>query len=167
MGLEKMFPIIKEIRDKELREKVEKCYKIAFEKSKINNIEEMPFTLLIQNAYSFVKHVNNVAEMAYEIGKLRNDVDTDILLAGALLHDIGKLVEYEEKDGKFIKSETGKYIRHPVIGAFFAIEAGLDEKVVNIIVSHSKEGEMVKRCNEAIIVHHCDFIDFEIARGEK
>lgn len=167
MDLEEMFPIIKEISDHEIKERVKKCYEIAFSRSRINNIEKMPFTLLVSNAYSFIEHVNNVARMAYEIGKIRNDVDNDILIAGSLLHDVGKLIEYEEREGKFFKSEIGKYIRHPVIGGFLAMEAGLDEKIVNIIVSHSHEGEFVKRCNEAIIVHHCDFIDFEIARGEK
>lgn len=167
MDLEEMFPVIKEIGNQEIREKVKKCYEIAFRRSRIKNIEKMPFTLLISNAYPFIEHVNNVSRMAYGIGKTRNDVDNDVLVAGALLHDVGKLIEYEERDGKFVKSEMGKYVRHPVIGAFLAMEAGLDERVVNIIVSHSHEGDFVKRCNEAIIVHHCDFIDFEIARGEK
>jgi hypothetical protein len=31
-------------------------------------------------------------------------------------------------------------------------------------VAHSKEGESVKRIPEAILIHHCDFIDFEIAK---
>ncbi|MCD6448177.1 MAG: HDIG domain-containing protein [Thermoplasmata archaeon] len=167
MDLEVVFPLLKEIRDEELREKVKKCYEIAMERGGWNNLEEIPFTLLVQDAYSYVKHVNNVAKMAYEIGRVRGDLDMDILIAGALLHDVGKLLEYEKRDGKVVKSDFGKYIRHPVSGAAIAMEVGLDEKIVNIIAAHSKEGEFVERCKEAIVIHHCDFIDFEIVRGEK
>jgi len=167
MDLEVMFPLLKEIRDEELREKVKKCYEIAMERGGWDNLEEIPFTLLVQNAYSYVKHVNNVAEMAYEIGRVRGDLDMDILIAGALLHDVGKLLEYEKREGEVVKSGFGKYIRHPVSGAAIAMEVGLDERIVNIIAAHSKEGEFVERCKEAIVIHHCDFIDFEIVRGEK
>jgi len=167
MDLEETFPLIKEIKSEEIKNKVKKCYEIAMERGKWENLEEIPFTLLLSDAYSYVKHVNNVAKMAYEIGKVRQDVNIDVLLAGALLHDIGKLLEYEKRDGKVVKSEFGKYVRHPISGAFLAMEVGLDDKIVNVISAHSKEGEMVERCNEAIIVHHCDFIDFEIARGRK
>ena len=166
MDLEKMFPLIKEIKNDDIRNKVKKCIQIAIRRGKWDNLEDIPFTLSIENAYNFIKHVNNVTEMAYEIGKLRNDIDMDVLIAGAILHDIGKLLEYEKKDGQFKKSKLGRYIRHPAIGAALAMEVGLDERIINIIMAHSKEGELVKRCNEAIIVHHCDFIDFEIARGE-
>lgn len=167
MELEAVFPLLKEIKNEEIKEKVKKCYEIAMERGKWENLEEMPFTLLIPNAYSYVKHVNSVAKMAYEIGKVRDDVDMDVLIAGAILHDVGKLLEYEKKDGRVVKSKLGRYLRHPVSGAALAMEVGLDDKIINVIAAHSKEGEMVERCNEAIIIHHCDFIDFEIARGEK
>ncbi len=164
--LEDTFPIIKEIKDEELREKVEKCFLLAMERGGWNSLYEVPFTLTFEGSYDFVKHVNNVANMAYQVGKTRDDVDMDILIAGALLHDVGKLIEYEKRDGKVVKSEFGRYMRHPAIGAAMAMELGMDMKIVNIIMAHSKEGEMVERCNEAIIVHHCDFIDFEIAKNE-
>lgn len=171
MDLREVFPMIEKIEDEEIRKKVERCYELAMERGGWKDLEEIPFTLNIQNAYSYVKHVNSVARMAYEVGKTREDVDMDALLAGALLHDVGKLLEYEEKNGRVVKSSIGKYVRHPVLGTALAMEAGIgenerEEKILNVICAHSKEGELVKRCNEAIIVHHCDFVDFEIARGE-
>jgi len=166
MDLEQELPLIKEIRNEEIKEKVKKCYEIAMKRSRWKSLEEIPFTLLIKNAYSYKEHVNNVTKMAYEVGKIKN-LSLDVLLAGALLHDIGKLLEYEKKEGKTKKSSMGKYIRHPAIGAALAIEVGLDEKLVNIIYAHSKEGEHVERCEEAIVIHHCDFIDFEIAKVRK
>ena len=128
MDLEEAFPLIKEIKSEEVKNKVKKCYEIAMERGKWENLEEIPFTLLLSDAYSYVKHVNNVAKMAYEIGKVRQDVNIDVLLAGALLHDIGKLLEYEKRDGKVVKSEFGKYV----------------QEVIETIYLSSKKGQVIK-----------------------
>lgn len=167
MKLEEVFPLINEIYNKTLREQVKKCYAIAMERGGWQTLDNIPFTLLVPNAYPYVRHVNNVTTMAYTIGKNRDDLDLDILIAGALLHDVGKLLEYEEKNGVVLLSKNGKYLRHPISGACIASEVGLDIRVINIIAAHSKEGDLVERCNEAIVIHHCDFIDFEILKGKK
>ena len=167
MDLEKIFPLMSEIKNENVREKVNKCITIAMERGGWDNLDDIPFTLLVSNVYSYVKHVNNVTSMAFKIGQVRSDVDMDVLISGGLLHDVGKLLEYAKEGDKIVKSQLGKYLRHPVSGAALAMEIGLNQKIVNVIVAHSKEGEMVERCNEAIIIHHCDFIDFEIVKGKK
>jgi putative nucleotidyltransferase with HDIG domain len=161
---EEIFPLIKEIKDDVLREKVIKCWEVAMERGGWKDIHEIPFTLLLPDAGNFVDHVNRVAEMAYAVGKTRKDVNMDLLIAGAILHDIGKLLEYKKYGDEIRKSQMGKIIRHPVSGAALASEVGLGDEVVSIIASHSKEGEFVERLPEAVIVHHCDFIDFDIAK---
>ena len=93
------------------------------------------------------------------------DINGDFLIAGALLHDVGKLMEYELRNGKVVKSEYGKQFRHPVSGSNLARDCGLPDGVVHIIYAHSHEGNNIKRSPEAIIVHHCDFIDFEIKKS--
>ena len=70
-----------------------------------------------------------------------------------------------EVDGKFVKSAYGKLVRHPVSGYGLALEAGLPLEVAHIIAAHSKEGEFIQRSKEAIVINHCDFIDFDIARS--
>jgi len=42
----------------------------------------------------------------------------------------------------------------------------LPYQISHIIAAHSKEGEFVTRIPEAVIIHHCDFIDFHIEKGE-
>lgn len=166
-GLEEMFPLIKEIKDDDFRAKVIECWKLAMKRGGWENLDGIPFTLLLPDAGNFVDHVNRVAEMAYAIGRVRKDVNMDLLIAGAVLHDVGKLLEYERFGNEVKKSRMGKIVRHPVSGAALASEVGLGDEVVSIIASHSKEGEFVERLPEAVIVHHCDFIDFDIARGRK
>jgi hypothetical protein len=58
-------------------------------------------------------------------------------------------------------------MRHPESGAKLAEECDLPKEVVHIIAAHSHEGDSMNRTPEAIIIHHCDFIDFEIKKTMK
>lgn len=164
---EDLFPLLTDIEDNALREKVVACWQLAMEEGGWNDLDDIPFTLLLPQAGSFVDHVNRVTAMASAVGKERGDVDMDLVIAGALLHDVGKLLEYTRINGEVKKSPQGRIIRHPVSGAALAHAVGLSDKVISIIAAHSKEGEFVERIPEGIIVHHCDFIDFHIARGKQ
>ena len=93
------------------------------------------------------------------------NINQDDLIAGALLHDVGKLLEYELIDGNAVKSEYGKVFRHPVSGSKLAWQCGLPDEIVHIIYAHSHEGDNLKRSPETIIVNHSDFIDFEIRKS--
>jgi len=130
-----------------------------------DEIESIPFTLLISTDKSLVEHTRIITRMAMAVADERKDLDMDKVIAGALLHDVGKLLEYERRDGRVVKSEMGKRIRHPVSGAALAMEEGLDS-IAHIIAAHSKEGEFVERSKETILIHHCDFIDFEIEKAK-
>jgi hypothetical protein len=87
-------------------------------------------------------------------------IDMDILVAGAILIDVGKLLEYEIVGGKAVQSQRGKFVRHPFSGVGLAMECGLPDSVCHIIAAHAGEGDLVKRSVEATIVHHADFMSF-------
>jgi hypothetical protein len=63
-----------------------------------------------------------------------------------------------------VKSKSGDYLRHPFSGVGLAWKNGLPDAVMHLIAAHSKEGEAMTRTAEAIIVNHCDFIDFDIVK---
>ena len=88
-------------------------------------------------------------------------INLNYLIAGGILHDVAKVLEYTKKDGKIVKSEFGSRLRHPVAGAALAYSLGLPDEVVHMIAAHSKEGEFTKRTVESIIIHHADFVNFE------
>ncbi len=162
--IKKMFPEIKEIKDKKLREGVVSIWCNAMEKGKWKTLDNIPFTLLIPDVKkTLVEHTRMVTRIAMGIAKERKDLNYDLVVAGGLTHDVGKLLEYEKKEGRVIKSSLGKRIRHPVSGAALAMELGLDS-LAHVIASHSKEGEFVERTPEAILIYHCDFTDFEIEK---
>ena len=91
----------------------------------------------------------------------RLPVDVDTVIAGAILADVGKLLEYElGADGKSRQSERGEALRHPFTGVALALECGVPDAVCHIIAAHAAEGDLVKRTTEAYIVHHADFMAY-------
>lgn len=167
--IEELFPELSEMKKSELRESVVTAWLLALKKGgwKLEQLEEVPWTLLIPTAGSLVAHTRRVVRMAMAVAREKGHLDLDLIIAGSLLHDVGKLLEYELKDGRAVKSSYGKLVRHPISGYALALEAGLPLEVAHIIMAHSKEGESVEKTPEAILVHHCDFIDFEIAKANK
>jgi putative nucleotidyltransferase with HDIG domain len=153
------------IQDKDLRNKAVNVWKIAADRGKWQRLQEVPFTLIFKNSGLLVDHTKRITALARNVGNTREEkLNKDYLIAGALLHDVGKLLEYEMKDGKIMKSKFGEKTRHPIAGAQLAEECGLPQEVVHIIAAHSHEGDTMNRTPEAIIIHHCDFIDFEIKK---
>ena len=171
-----LLPEIDKIEDKELKDKVIACWAeaIAFRDWSNQELESIPFTLLAENIQiKFIEHVRTCCKMAVACdlvldkayGPRKTPVNRDYLIAGSLLADIGKLLEYEKtKDGRIFKSDYGKHIRHPFSGVGLAFKHGLPSEVMHIIAVHSKEGTGEIRSPEAIIFHHVDFIDFELVK---
>lgn len=154
------------IQDETIRKKVINVWKTAAERGKWESIYDAPFTLLIEDSGRLTDHTKRITNLAKAVYDLRNEnINLDFLIAGALLHDVGKLLEYEKKGGKYVKGEYGNRFRHPVSGSLLAKELGLPEEIVLIIYAHSHEGDKLKRSPEAVIVNHCDFIDFEIKKS--
>ena len=91
--------------------------------------------------------------------------ERDYLIAGSLLADVGKPLEYDkDTSGKVIQGKFGQQVRHPFSGVALAYKHGLPGEVLHIIATHSHEGDKVERSIESIIFHHADFVDFDIAK---
>lgn len=162
----RLFPEVSQIRDPKLIESVLKTWQIAQKRGrwKTSDLRHIPFTLLIQTRTSLLEHTRRVTRMAMALAKERGDVNMDYVIAGGLLHDVGKLLEYERRGRKVVKSRSGGFVRHPVSGYALTRETNVPLEVSHIVISHSDEGEKIKRTPEAVLIHHCDFIDFEIAK---
>lgn len=171
-----LLPELDEIRDESLREKVIKVWQdaVAYRKWTVEELKYIPFTLLAENvSISFLEHVRTVCKMCIACDQIlteayrerKTPVNRDYLIAGALLADVAKLLEFDKKpDGAIYKSDYGKKLRHPFSGVGLAFKYDVPPEVMHIIAVHSKEGEGEKRSPEAIIFHHADFIDFELVK---
>jgi putative nucleotidyltransferase with HDIG domain len=165
---------LKSIKDEELREKVVTAWVLGCERGgweQLSQLKAMPFTLLVDcYRITFIEHTIAVTEGAVGLAKAQMDayrhppykIDLDRLYAGALLHDVGKLLE-TEPDGKggYRVSRSGRLARHPISGTWLAQEAGLPEEIMNTIVCHSKEGEGSPQLVETILIHQADFATFD------
>lgn len=171
----KIWPEIELIKDTSLREKVLECWVTAIESSPLTpeDLEKIPFSLLIDNcSITFMNHKRTCVKLSIEIAKVMEKnfgmkINWDYLIAGAILIDVGKLLEYEIVDGKLKQSKYGELVRHPFSGLGLAQHFGLAPEILHIIGTHSKEGDLGKRTVEAQIVHHADFVSFEPFQNSK
>lgn len=167
-----LWPEIEWIQDHELGEKVAATWELALSKSALaaEDLKRIPFTLLCgpDLKVTFMDHKRAVVHISRESGKKMNEffkdslpVDMDVLIAGAILADVGKLLEYElDAEGNAVQGMYGKFVRHPFSGVSLAEQCGVPPEVCHIIAAHAGEGNMIKRSTEAYIVHHADFMTF-------
>lgn len=160
------------IKDPDLRQKTTRTWELALERSVLSaeDLHRIPFTLKAgpDMKVSFMAHKRAVVHVAKEsalkmIEFFGDDlpIDMDVVIAGAILCDVGKLLEYElDESGNSVQGSYGKYLRHPFSGVSLAEECGVPPEVTHIIAAHAAEGNLIKRTTEAYIVHHADFMTF-------
>ncbi len=171
--LVEIIPEFNEVKDPVLAKAVLDTWELALKETGFtpDDMLVMPFTLLIKDCpVNFVQHTRAVTRMAMAAADTYRDVHgiklkRDKLVAGALLHDVGKIVEYQIKEDTFVKSPTGTYLRHPFTGVCLALRCGVPPEVAHMIAAHSKEGDIGKRTPEAWIIHYADFSNFEPLRA--
>ena len=174
-----LFPDLMSIRDTTLRDKVAAVWNEALTTGcggkgwTFDEIRAIPFTLLAGKIdMRFVEHLNSCVKQCIAIAKVLSEVfgervpvNHDVLVAGALLADVGKMLEFDKNDrGDVIKGHYGDMLRHPFSGVALCYKHGLPPEVMHIIATHSHEGDKVERTIESWIFHHADFIDFDIAK---
>lgn len=156
------------LRDKVVAAWVRGCQKGGWKS--VAELKKMPFTLLTETkGVNFIEHTIAVTEGAIALAKAQMDtyrqlpykINMDRLVAGGILHDVGKLLEIEpDGSGGWRKSRSGHCARHPISGAILAAEAGLDEETVNTVACHAKEGDGRPQVIETVLIHQADFATF-------
>jgi len=123
-----------------------------------------------------MEHTISVARICRGLAALYPQTDADLLVAGALLHDIGKVDELVW-DTAIDFTDEGRLLGHVVLGerrVQRAVEAlgkgisqGLATRLSHILVSHHGELEWgsPKRPStlEALLLHHADNLDAKAA----
>jgi hypothetical protein len=150
--VDELWPELDWIESPELKEQVTQTWIRAFEQSPLepDDLHNIPFTLLVPNCpATFMEHKRCVVHIARDGAKAMQSflgqalrIDMDTVIAGAILADVGKLLEYEKEGGVTRQSD------------------GVPDQVCHIIATHAAEGDLVKRSTEAFIVHHADFMSF-------
>jgi putative nucleotidyltransferase with HDIG domain len=169
--VKRLWPEIAWIQSHELREQVTETWTKALERSALqpDDLNKIPFTLLVPHCpITFMEHKRCVVHIAWQSASAMQEfmgqalpINMDTVIAGAILADVGKLLEYElGPDGKSRQSQRGEALRHPFTGVALALECGVPDAVCHIIAAHAAEGDLVQRTTEAFIVHHADFMAY-------
>ena len=170
-------PEIDLIRNSDLRDKVLEAWSLSLTRSSYERLSDVPgwgaAGIFYLKRGSQADHLRGVARYA---AKMTDDfiehfpeviVDRDIVVAGALCHDLGKPYEFDpvnQKRWKADPSEAGDpTFRHSVYGVHLALTAGLPEKVAHICVGHSLEGQHFKLSAECAIVRNADHVWWNVA----
>ena len=115
-----------------------------------------------------LEHSVDVAEMALAVAATAPGVDRDMVIAGALLHDIGKTEEISADIG-LSYTEAGHLVGHITAGALIIDAAALQvqflseaerKSLLHIVLSHhgsrDKGSPIGCATREAVIVHYAD-----------
>lgn len=174
-----LLPELKLIKDASLRDKVAAVWSEAITTGcggkgwTFEELRAIPFTLLAGEIdLRYIEHLRSCARQCLAIADVlgaifgeRIPVNRDHLLAGSLLADVGKPLEFDkDAKGNVIKGHYGEMLRHPFSGVAMCYKHGVPPEVMHIVATHSHEGDKVDRSIESIIFHHADFVDFDIAK---
>lgn len=164
--------ILEKIKNDGIKKQVVDVWVLGAEEGDWKNpkeIEKIPFTLLVDNkGINLIEHTIAVTKGAEGLANAMFesfdasflDLNWDVLYAGGLLHDVGKLLEIQFVKGKYKQSYIGKCTRHPISGAILAARIGCNYDILNTIANHAKEGEGNPQRIETILIHQADFALF-------
>jgi putative nucleotidyltransferase with HDIG domain len=169
-------PEIDDITDKALADKVVDAWALALSETRYKAISEVPPwgnpKVFVIKRGSQAQHLRGVAHLAVAFAKEFSSsypevsIDHDIVLAGALCHDIGKPYEFDNQERWSADPSVYGYpsMRHPAYGAHLCLVAGLPEQIVHIAMAHSPvEGDSIVRSLECTIVRYADNTWWRIA----
>jgi len=166
--------LIDSVKDKDYKRVLEIFF--VEDKSFAEAFKTTPAGMRIHHAYigGLLEHSLNVAKIIDKVCVIYDKLDRDLLIAGALLHDIGKVKEYTINQKGIEITTEGELIGHIIMGVEY-----LDRKVKGIpydkliklkhlIASHHGEFEwgspVVPKTPEALVLHFIENMDSKLNR---
>ena len=174
-GVRSSLPELDWIQDTKLREKVVDAWALSLAKNGFRRIEDIPAsgnpsTPLMKRGTQ-ADHLRGVARialrMAEELEQLLGplDINSDMLIAAGLCHDVGKPFEFSEANQTRWKSDHRSglpALRHTLFGAHVALTVELPEEIAHVAGCHSMEGQFVRKSVIDTIIHHADYAFWDI-----
>jgi 3'-5' exoribonuclease len=168
--LEEFVNVIRTIKDSHLRKLLELLLE---DSSLVEKLKTTPGGKLWHHAYvgGLLVHTMNVVRICENAASMYQLVNRDLLITGALVHDIGKIQTYSAK-GFFDYTDEGRLVGHIVAGNELVekkiqmvdgFPPNLVMQLKHLILSHQGQLEfaspVVPQTLEAIILHHADEMD--------
>jgi 3'-5' exoribonuclease len=166
---------VSSIRQPELRGTVQAVFDDIGEQFRV-----APAAISMHHAYrhGLLEHTVHMARAARALLPLYPEVDADLAIAGVLVHDTGKVIEYQ---GDFVttKSRRGLLQGHVVLGYQLVRKAGMKaklaadllERLEHIVLSHQGELEwgaaVIAATPEAVFVAKVDDLDAKMGMVQR
>mgnify|MGYP000645747791 CR=1 FL=1 len=156
------FPELTAIADDDLRDGVVAAWTTAMTEHDVDDLTAVPWfppaqrSLELDDEY-LVDHVRDVTACAVGLAETlaeRREVDLslDTVVAGALVHDVSKLAEF---DG-MTETAVGDLLGHPHYGVHVVARAGLPVALAHVVLSHTSRTTVEPATLEAAIVRRAD-----------
>ncbi|MBN2101937.1 MAG: HDIG domain-containing protein [Candidatus Aenigmarchaeota archaeon] len=168
--MKELLKIAERIRNAELRKKTISILKNPFLSNrnfsgKHSGFENAPASLNWHHVYEggLAEHTLSVTKMSVRIAEVLRSVygiktDTDVLIAGCLLHDIGKVFEYIKSKDEWDSSEI--LLDHTMLGTSELYSRGFPPEVIHMVASHfGDKGPTPPMTIEAKILSAIDLFD--------
>lgn len=161
-------PFLDEIGNTELKAIIERTWLHLWQESGLDHLADAPWFTITRAERStpttLVEHIRQVAGAAAGLAEVArrqgSKPDIDMLLAGAALIDVDKLIMTDHKTDE--PSDAARYSQHTFYGAHAARAEGAPWPVVHMILSHSKNTSVRPRTLEAVILHYADYAVFDL-----
>jgi putative nucleotidyltransferase with HDIG domain len=179
-GVRASLPELALISDEDLRERSVEAWALALSQTEFERIEDIPPTGTPTSPYlkaplTQADHMRGTATIALGMvegleriaGATR--INRDLVIAAALLHDVGKAWEVSPRNLARWKADPAAAgnpsFRHSAYGAHICLTVGLPETIAHTAGYHSGggEGEWIQRSMENTVVYLADLAFWKMA----
>lgn len=145
-----------------------------FQGETLARFQRAPAAKKMHHAYigGLIEHTLSVVAMAAKAAGHYPLIDRDMLIAGALLHDLAKIEEFDFSRPPFNYTDRGRLVGHLVLGVELVRKAAAEvagitsdqvDQLMHIILSHHGQyaygSPVLPMTPEAILLHHLDDMD--------
>ncbi len=172
--LEELRNLAESLEDENLSELVNSFLK---DDDFVESLKETPYSKNYNNNYvgGLLEHVLRVSKLADDVSTMYPELNRDLLLSGAILHDMGKISEYETETSIRLTQEA-QLVGHTVLCRRM-IEEKMDNmeefpdelalELSHLILSHHGDYEWGSprspRMEEAVALHHIDLLEVRMS----
>lgn len=156
------FPELDRIESDDVRAAVVDAWELAMAENDVDDLAAVPWyppveTELGLDGERLVPHVRDVTRGALALADTLTerrdlDLDRDLLVAGALCHDVSKLYEFDGHEEQPVHDLLG----HPHFGVAVVERAGLSTDVAHVVLAHTSRTSVEPATLEAVLVRRAD-----------
>lgn len=157
-AIEQAFPELATIESNDLRTGVREAWATAIADNDIDDLETVAWLPPVQRDLGLadellVPHIRDVTQGVITLAEILQerrsvDLSVDTLVAGALVHDVSKLYEFDGME----PTSVGDLLGHPYYGVYVVAAAELLVELAHIVLSHTHRTSVEPATLEAAII---------------